>query len=90
MQPHTYGPPEAFAVYGPPVDFRSLLGLWTYESLEGGNKRYLVEPWMHGDLGFEKCFLDFGEHFDAELTQSVQGVRRKTDTPFRCKISQRF
>jgi hypothetical protein len=26
---------------------------------------------LHGDLGFEKCFLDFGEDFDAELTQSV-------------------
>jgi hypothetical protein len=21
---------------------------------------------LHGDLGFEKCFLDFGEHFNAQ------------------------
>jgi hypothetical protein len=26
---------------------------------------------LHGDLGFEKYFLDFGEYFNAELTQSV-------------------
>jgi hypothetical protein len=47
---------------------------------------------LHGDLGFEKYFLDFGEYFNAELTQSVPGYKDKEykDTPFRCSISRKF
>jgi hypothetical protein len=44
---------------------------WDCQPTPSCSLHHMFASCLHGDLGFEKYFLDFGEHFNAELTQSV-------------------
>jgi hypothetical protein len=53
------------------LNHRFILDPWTCQPTPSCSLHHLFALCLHGDLGFEKSFLDFGEHFDAELAQSV-------------------